>query len=97
MIFTVEEKQILAMYDEGSVRDTFERLADVYIDICSYDEEPILEKIVFSVLQKLSCMEEKEYGRMIKDIDGPVGIWPGVGSKSALCDNLKTVTLSLLT
>jgi hypothetical protein len=81
MIFNVEEKQILAMYDKGSVRNTFERLADVYIDICSYGEEPILEKIVFSALQKLSYMEEKEYGRMIKDIDRPVGIWPGVGSE----------------
>ena len=57
MIFTVEEKQILAMYDEGSVRNTFERLADAYIDICSYEEDPLLEKTVFSALQKLSLVE----------------------------------------
>lgn len=75
MIFTVEEKQILAIYDEGSVRDTFERLADVYIDICSYGEEPLLEKIIFSTLQKLSRMEAMEYKRVVKDIDRPVGIW----------------------
>ncbi|MDO5138416.1 MAG: hypothetical protein Q4D71_08170 [Oscillospiraceae bacterium] len=79
MIFTVEEKQILAMYDEGSVRDTFERLADAYIDICSYEEDPFLEKTVFSALQKLSLVESLEYRRAMKDKDRPVGIWPVVG------------------
>ena len=78
MIITVEEKQILAMYDEGSVRNTFERLADAYIDICSYEEDPLLEKTVFSALQKLSLVESLEYIRAMKDKDRPVGIWPVV-------------------
>ena len=82
MIFTVEEKQILAMYDEGSVRDTFERLADAYIDICSYEEDPLLEKTVFSALQKLSLVESLEYIRAMKDKDRPVGIWPVVESEN---------------
>ena len=81
MIFTVEEKQILAMYDEGSVRNTFERLADAYIDICSYEEDPLLEKTVFSALQKLSLVESLEYIRAMKDKDRPVGIWPVVELK----------------
>ena len=82
MIFTVEEKQILAMYDEGSVRDTFERLADAYIDICSYREDPLLEKTFFSALQKLSLVESLEYRRAMKDKDRPVGIWPVVESEN---------------
>ena len=81
MIYTVEEKQILAMYDEGSVSDTFEKLADAYIDICSYGEKPLLEKTVFSVLQKLSHVEPSEYRRVMKDKERPVGIWPGFGTE----------------
>ena len=75
MILTAEEKQIIAMYDEGSVKGTLDRLTGVYLDICNCGDDPLMENTVLSAMEKLSGIEASEYRRLMRDSERPVGIW----------------------
>lgn len=76
MRFTAEEKQILAMYYKGSVNDTLIRLNIIYDDVCEYDNDPLLEDILYSTMTKLTDMDDRELSRAVREAERPVGIWP---------------------
>jgi len=74
--FTAEEKQILAMYYKGSVNDTLIRLNIIYDDVCEYDNDPLLEDVLYSTMAKLTDMNDRELRRAVRDTGRPAGIWP---------------------
>lgn len=76
MRFTAEEKQILAMYSKGSVNDTLVRLRIIYDDVCEYDNDPLLEDILYSTMVKLTDTDDRELRRAVRDAERPAGIWP---------------------
>ena len=76
MRFTAEEKQILALYFSGSVKNTFNKLGIAFEEVCENDKDPYLEDIIYSTMMKLIDIDERELRRAVRDTERPVGIWP---------------------